>query len=65
MNNKELYDLRIVICLKESKVYVEGISVCKVIEKLVGHGQHCLPCSYTNDIMDLLPQQLRNYQMLC
>ena len=24
---------------------------------------YCLPCFYNSDIIDLLPQQLRNYQM--
>ena len=27
-----------------SKVSVERISVCNVIEKLTEHGIHCLPC---------------------
>ena len=37
---------------------VERISVCKVIEKMEEQGIHCLPCSYTNDVIDLLQWQL-------
>ena len=44
------YDLRKIICLRKSEVYVERISVCNVIENVEEHGIHCLPCSYTNDI---------------
>ena len=29
-----------------------------VIEKLMEHDIHCLPCSYTNDVIDLLLWQL-------
>ena len=54
MGIKELNDLRIIICLRKSEVTVERISVCNVIEKLLGHGIHCLPCSYTNDIINML-----------
>ena len=50
-----LNDLRIIICLRKSEVTVENISVCNVIEKLMEHGIHCLPCSGTNDVIDLLP----------
>ena len=48
----------------------------KIIENLVAHGRHCLPsspkfsmtlyclpCFFTNDVIDLLPYQLQNYQM--
>ena len=38
--NTELNDLRLIICLR-----IERVSVCKVIENLVEHGRHCLPCS--------------------
>ena len=38
-------------CLRKSKVIVERISVCNVIENLAEHGIHCLPCSYTNDVI--------------
>ena len=51
----ELNDLRKIICLRNSEVTVERISVCNVIEKWMEHGIHCLPCSYTNDIIDMLP----------
>ena len=54
----ELNDLRISICLRKSEVTVERISVCNAVEKLMEHGIHCLPCSYTNHVIDLLPQQL-------
>ena len=37
----QLNDLRMIICLKKSKVSLEGILVCKVIEKLLEQ------CSYT------------------
>ena len=53
--NMELNDLRIIICLRKSEVTVERISVCNVTEKLLEHGIHSLPCSYTIDIIDLLP----------
>ena len=47
--NTELNDLRKIICLRKFKKKTVSI----VIEKLVEHGIHCLPCSYTNDIKDL------------
>ena len=28
-------------------------TVSNVIEKMVAHGIHCLPCSFTNDVIDL------------
>ena len=58
MINTELNDLRIILCLRKSEVTVERNSVCNVIEKLMEHGIHCLPCSYTNDVIDLLPYPL-------
>ena len=48
-------DLRIVICLRNSEVTGERISVCNVIEKLMECGIHCLPCCCTNDVIDILP----------
>ena len=51
--NTELNDLRKIICLRQSEVSVEIISICNVIENLAKHGIHCLPCSYTNDVIDL------------
>ena len=53
-NNTDLNGLGIP-CLRTSEVTVERISVCNVIEKLIEHGIHCLPCSYTNDVIYLLP----------
>ena len=44
-----------IICLRKSQVSAKRILVFNVIEKLAEHGIHSLPCSYTNDIMDLLP----------
>ena len=53
MLNKELNDLR--ICLRKSKDIVERISVRNVTEKLMEYGINCLPCSCTNDVIELLP----------
>ena len=63
--NTELNDLRKIICLRKTKVSVERILVYKVIENLVefclpcftifSMKLYCLPCIYTNDIIDLLP----------
>ena len=63
--------------LLEKKVSAERIAVYKVIENLIKHARHCLPCFtkfsinlycllclYTNDVIDLLPQHLRNHQIL-
>ena len=52
--NIELNDLKITICLKKSEVSVGRISVCNVIDKLMEHDIHCLPCFYTNDFIELL-----------
>ena len=49
--NAELTDLRIIICFRKSEVIVERISVSSVIKILMEHGIHCLPCSYTNDVL--------------
>ena len=54
ITNTELNDLRIIICLRKSEVTVEMISVYNVTEKLMDHGIHCLPCSFTNDAIYLL-----------
>ena len=52
--NTELNNLRKIICLRKSEVYViKKQKVSNVIEKLVEHGIHCLPCSCTNDAIDL------------
>ena len=52
-NTTELNDLRKIICLRKSEVSVERISVCNVIGNLVEHGIHCLPYSYTIDIINM------------
>ena len=49
---------RTLIRLRKSEVFVERISVCNVIEKFMEHSIHCLSCSYNNDVIDLLSQQL-------
>ena len=45
----------------KSEATVKSISVRYVIEILMEHGIHCLPCSYTNDVIGLLPQQIRRH----
>ena len=57
-DNTELNDLRKNICLRKSEVSVERISVCNVVEILEEHGIHCLPGSYTSDVIYMLPKQL-------
>ena len=52
--DRGINDLRKGMCLRKSEVSDERISVCYVIEKLLEHDIHCLPCSYTKDIIDLL-----------
>ena len=54
--NGESNDLkmRIIICLRKYEVTVERNSVCYVLEKLVVHDIQCMPCFYTNDIINLL-----------
>ena len=49
--NTELNDLRKIICLRKSEVSVDRISVC-YIKNLA---EHCLPCSCTNDDINMLP----------
>ena len=51
----ELNDWSVIICLRKSEVSVKIVTVCNVIEILVEHGTHCLPCSRTNDVIYLLP----------
>lgn len=41
----------------QSEVYIEGIFICNVIEKIAEHGIHCFPCSDTKDVIDLLQYQ--------
>ena len=40
------------ICFRKSEVSVERISVCNVI-KFWRFGIYCLPCSHTNDVIDV------------
>ena len=54
--NSELNDLRKIICLRKSEISVERFSVCNIIENLEEHGIHSLPCSYTNDVINILPE---------
>ena len=63
--NTELNDLRIIICLRKSEAFVERLSVCYVTEKYAEHGLYYLPCSGTNDIIYLLPQQLQVHIDVC
>ena len=52
--NTEVNDLRVIICLRKSKVPVDKIFVCNVTEKLMEHGIHCLLCSYTSDDINMI-----------
>ena len=56
--NTKFNALSKIICLRKFEVSGERISICNVIEKLAEHGIHCLPCSYTNDVIDMLSSQL-------
>ena len=51
--NTELNDLRKIICLRKSEDYILNKTVSDISEKLVEHGIHCLPCFYTNDVIDI------------
>ena len=53
--NTELNYLRVIICSRTFEVTVEIISVCNNTEKMMAHGIHCLPCSYTKNVIDILP----------
>ena len=57
--NTGLNDLRIVVCLRKKIISIERMSGFNFIENLAEHGTNCLPCSDTNDVIDLLPQQQR------
>ena len=50
--SKELNDLRKFICLRKSEVYVKK-QFQMSLKKLTEHGMHCLPGSYTVDVIDL------------
>ena len=54
IKNMGLNVLRKIICLRKSLVSVERISVCNDIENLAEHGIHCLPCFYTNDVINMI-----------
>ena len=53
-----------IICLRKSEVSVEKKSVCNVIENLVEHGIHCLPCSYINDVKNVTATAMTSYSCL-
>ena len=53
--NRDLNEMRRIICLRKSEVTIERIPVCYVIEKSMEHVKHYLPCFYTYDIIELLP----------
>ena len=54
--NTKLKYLTKFICFRKSKFSVERISVCNSEnENLVEDGVYCLPCSCTNDVMDMFP----------
>ena len=58
-NYTGLNDLRIVICFRKSEVFVDKSLDSNGIEKLAEHGILCLLCSGTNDVIQMLIQQVR------
>ena len=50
----ELNDLRKIIRLRKSEVFVEKNSVCNVTENLAEHGIYCLPFSSISDVINML-----------
>ena len=52
MINTELNDLRKSICLRKSDLLLREF---QFVMSLMEQGIHCLPCSYINDVIDLLP----------
>ena len=44
---------------RKCRVFVERVSICNAIEKMAEHSIHCLQCSDTNGVLDLLPCRLR------
>ena len=56
--NTELTDLRKTICFGKSEASDERMSLCNVIENVAERGINYLPCSYTNDVIDMLALQL-------
>ena len=61
LRNTELNDLRKSSCMRKSEVSVERISVRNAIENLAEHGIHCLPCFYTNDIINVTVTTVASY----
>ena len=55
ISNTELSDLKKNVCLRKSEVSDEITSVCYTTENLAEHGIHCPTCSYTNDVINILP----------
>ena len=47
--------------LRKSEVSVERISVCNIIEKLMGRSMHWLPCFYTNDVINATVPSMTSY----
>ena len=47
--------IHVIICLRKPEVTVERILVCNVIEQMMEHGIDCFSCSYTNDVINMLP----------
>ena len=45
--------------MRNSEVSANEISICNAIEKMAKHVMHYLPCSDTDDVINLLPKQLR------
>ena len=56
-----LNDLIKIICVRDSEVNVERISVCNVIINLAEHGIHCLPYYYTNDGINVTVTIMTSY----
>ena len=46
------------ICVRKSEVSMKRISGFNVIENLMEHGIHCLPSSYTNDVINVTVKTL-------
>ena len=42
------------MCLRKSEVSAERISVCNISENMAERDIHCLQCSYTSDVIDML-----------
>ena len=53
--NTKLNDFRKIMKLRKSENDVIRISFCNVTENLAEYGMHCLPCSYINGVIKMLP----------